>query len=95
MWALVMIDDSCLLVLWSLSLGLTKVVLRVLVPFELNLYVFAFTYPFESVCCFRYVRNNYGGLVFVVVVLVVAGVVGIVVVVGSVTGVFETVFPLV
>ena len=62
----------------------------------MNLYVFGFTYPFESVCCFRYVRDNYGGLVFVVVVLVVAGVVGIVVVVvGSVTGVFETVFPLV
>ena len=62
----------------------------------MNLYVFAFTYPFESVCCFGYVRNNYGGLVFVVVVLVVAGVVGnVVVVVGSVTGVFETVFPLV
>ena len=62
----------------------------------MNLYVFALTYPFESVCCFRYVRDNYGGLVFVVVVLVVAGVVGIVVVVvGSVTGVFETVFPLV
>ena len=63
----------------------------------MNLYVFAFTNPFESVCCFRYVRDNYGGFVFVVGVWVVAGVVGIVVVVvvGSVTGMFETVFPLV
>ena len=63
----------------------------------MNLYVFAFTYPFESVCCFGYVRDNYGGFVFDAVVLVVAGVVGIVVVVvvGNVTGMFETVFPLV
>ena len=61
----------------------------------MNLYVFTFTYPFESVCCFRYVRDNYGGFVFVVEVLVVAGVVGIVVVVGSVAAMFETVFPLV
>ena len=63
----------------------------------MNLYVFAFTYPFESVSCFQgMLGDNYGGFVFVVVVLVDAGVVGIVVVVAeSVTSMFETVFSLV
>ena len=81
-------------VLWSLSLGLTRVVLRVLGTLELHLNVSSFAKSFEFVSSVGDVGNNNGGPVLVAVVLAVVGVAGGVGV-GCMVGMFEFVFPLV
>ena len=86
------------LVLWSLSLGLTRDVLRVFVPLKCTCMFLLFAKSFEPVSSVWDVGNNNCGPVFVVAVLVVVicWVVDVVVVViGDLVGMFELVFPLV
>ena len=83
-------------VLWSLSLGLTRVVLRVLVPLKCTWMFLSFAQSFEFVSSVGDVGNNNGGSELVAVVLVVVGiVVGIGISVRCMVGMFEFVFPLV
>ena len=83
-------------VLWSLCLGLTRVVPEGVGTLELHLNVSSFTKSFEFVSSVGDVWNNNGGLVLVAVVLAVVGVAGGVGVgVGCMVGMFEFVFPLV
>ena len=75
-WALLLIDDPCLIGFGVLVLGVAQSCSEGVGSLEVDLDASAFTHSFEFFSCFGDVRNHYGCFVVVVVGWVVAGVVG-------------------
>ena len=96
MWALVMVNDSCLFCFVVLILGVDKGSPEGVGTLEMYLNVSSFAQSFEFVSSVGDVGNNNGGSELVAVVLVIVGiVVGIGISVRCMVGMFEFVFPLV
>ena len=96
MWALVMVNDSCLFCFVVLILGVDKGSPEGLGTLEMYLNVSSFAQSFEFVSSVGDVGSNNGGSELIAVVLVVVGVaVGIGIGVRCMVGMFEFVFPLV
>ena len=75
MWALVLVDDSCLVDFGVLVLGVAQGCSEGVGALEVDLDTSAFAQSFEFFCCFGDVGGHYGCFVVVVVGWVAAGVV--------------------
>ena len=96
MWALVMVNDSCLFCFMVFILGVDKGSPEGVGTLEMYLNVSSFAQSSEFVCSVGDVGNNNGGSELTAVVLVVVGVVvGVGIGVVCMVGMFEFVFPLV
>ena len=95
MWALVMVNDSCLFCFVVLILGVDKGSPEGVGTPEMYLNVSSFAQSFEFVSSVGDVGNNNGGSELVVVLVVVGIVVGIGISVRCMVWMFEFVFPLV
>ena len=93
MWALILVDDSCLVGFGILVFGVAQGCPEGVGPFEVDLNPFSFAYFLELVCCLEDVRDHYGGSVVVVVGWITVGVGGV----GDwcLVGMVELVLPLV